>query len=173
MPKDTRSRTTLPGHIREYLVENSNSSTMPDPAPAVNPEQLDMQTLLTMMTRTLGAFSESRAPAVSKLEVCPVKRMSSSLDSWMNEVLLWDESNSSNTPGWNAKKYLKFLESVFKSEGCDDLKNLIQVEFVENESFDKNKDSVIKFQLAIANLQKIIKIICIWKKMEANKKLCN
>ena len=49
------------------------------------------------MTRTLGTLSESRGPAVSKLEICPVKRMSSSLDSWMNEVLLWDERNSSNS----------------------------------------------------------------------------
>ena len=73
---------------------------MPDTPPPVA-EALDMQALLTLMTRTLGAMTESRTNVgnnISKLEVCPVKRMSSSLDSW----ILWDESNSSNVSGWKA-----------------------------------------------------------------------
>ena len=45
-------------------------------------------------------------------------------------------------PGLNAKKYLKFMDSVFKSERCSDLKNVVQVEFVEKESFDKKGASV-------------------------------
>ena len=38
---------------------------------------------------------------------------------------------------WNAKKYLKFVESVRKSEDCCDLQNLVKVEFVENLAFEK------------------------------------
>ena len=145
MSSDTRSKTTLPGNIRQYLINPASTSTPTMPGTPPPPtEPLDMQTLLTMMTQTMGSMSESRTNNVTKLEDCPLKRVSSSLDSWMKEVLLWNESNTSSVTGWNAKKYLKFLDSVFKSEGSSDLKSLVQVEFVENESFDKKKDSVIK-----------------------------
>ena len=36
------------------------------------------------------------------------------------------------------------MDSVFKSEGCSDLKNVVQVEFVEKESVDKKGAFVIK-----------------------------
>ena len=39
------------------------------------------------------------------------------------------------------------MDSVFKSDACSDLKNVVQVEFVENESFDKKGASVIKDML--------------------------
>jgi hypothetical protein len=78
------------------------------------------------------------------LEECPQKRSSSSLDAWIKEIILWNDSNTGKDPGLSAKKYLKFLDSVYKSEGCSDLKNLVQVEFVENESFDKKGEEVIK-----------------------------
>ena len=95
MSKDTRSKTTLPGNIRQYLINpaSTSSPTMPDtPPPPTQP--LDMQTLLTMMTQTMGTMSESRQNVVTKLEDCPLKRSSSSLDSWMKEVLLWNDSNT-------------------------------------------------------------------------------
>ena len=145
--KGTRSTTELPGNIRNYFLENRDS-IMPDTTeepPATGAE--DINTLLTMMARTLTLVTESRtsdAKFVPKLEECPLKRMSSSLDAWIKEVILWDESNASKGPGISAKKYLKFLDSVYKSDGCSDLKNLVQVEFVENEGFDKKGDSVIK-----------------------------
>ena len=147
MSKDTRSKTTLPGNIRQYIIPTPANSTTTATMPGTPPpptEPLDMQQLLTMMTRTMGTMSESRPTVPTKLEDCPLKRTSSSLDSWMKEVLLWNEINASTVSGWNAKKYLKFLDSVFKSEGCNDLKSLVQVEFVENEAFDKKKDTVIK-----------------------------
>ena len=84
------------------------------------------------MTQTMGTMSEARTNVVPKLEDCPLKKVSSSLDSWMKEVLLWNGSNISSVSGWIAKNYLKFLDSVFKSEGSNDLKSLVQVEFVEN-----------------------------------------
>ena len=148
MSKDTRSKTTLPGNIRQYIIptpaNSTTTATMPGTPPPPTTEPLDMQTLLTMMTQTMGSMSESRTGFGNKLEDCPVKRTLSSLDAWMKEVLLWNESNTSSVTGWNAKKYLKFLDSVFKSEGSNDLKSLVQVEFVENEAFDKKKDTVIK-----------------------------
>ena len=143
MPKDTRSKTNLPGDIREYLVENSGTS-MPDPVPPPATADDDVKTLITSMAKLLTAVTEGRTTNTPKLEECPQKRSSSSLEAWIQEVLLWNESNAGNDTGLNAKKYLKFLDSVHKSEGCDDLKNLVQVEFVENESFDKKGDSVIK-----------------------------
>ena len=122
---------------------------MPDdpPPPTVVTEAEDVRTLLTIMTRTLTAVTEARtsgANIVTKLEECPQKRSSSSLDAWIKEVILWNDSNTGKDPGLSAKKYLKFLDSVYKSEGCSDLKNLVQVEFVENESFDKKGEEVIK-----------------------------
>ena len=146
MTKGTRSKVTLPGNIQEYLVENTNTN-MPETPPPPTTEAQDVKTLLTLMTKTLTAVTESRTANgqhFAKLEECPLKRTSSSLDAWIKEVLLWDESNTGNQQGLNAKKYLKFLDSVYKSEGCTDLKNLVQVEFVENESFDKKGESVIK-----------------------------
>ena len=58
-------------------------------------------------------------------EECPLKRKLSSLDAWIKEVILWDGSNTEKDPGLIAKKYLKFLDSVYKSKGYS----------VENESF--------------------------------------
>ena len=119
---------------------------MPEDTPPPVTEAQDVKTLLTLMTKTFTALElrSSTGQHNTKLEECPLKRTSSSLDAWIKEVLLWDESNTGNDPGLSAKKYLKFLDSVYKSEGCTDLKNLVQVEFVENETFDKKGASVIK-----------------------------
>ena len=133
MSKDTRSKTNLPENIRQYLINPASTSTpIMTGTPPPPTEPFDMQTLLTMMTQTMGTMSEARTNVVPKLEDCPLKKVSSSLDSWMKEVLLWNGSNISSVSGWIAKNYLKFLDSVFKSEGSNDLKSLVQVEFVEN-----------------------------------------
>ena len=60
-----------------------------------------------------------------KLDNCPVKGKYSSLDAWIQEVELWDETNSSssNIENLSAKKYLKFMESVKNSEDCDEFKS--------------------------------------------------
>jgi hypothetical protein len=133
MSKDTRSKTSK---IRQYILPTPANSTATIPGTPPPPtEPLDMQQLLTMMTRTIKTNCSKQTGGLS------LKRTSSSLDSWMKKVLLWNESN---VFGWNPKKYLKFLDSVFKSEGCNDLKSLVQLEFVENEAFDKKKDTAIK-----------------------------
>ena len=138
MSKGTRSTTNLPGPVRDYILEN-NTSTMPETEENItNPENI--QQLLAMMTRTLAAVTQSQPNQTSqhlKIENCPIKRPSSSLDAWVDEVLLWDESNAATDPSMRAKKYLKFVDSVRKSENCQDIQNLVEVKFVENQSFDK------------------------------------
>ena len=70
----------------------------------------DMQSLLSLIARTLSALSEQRSSSSSvsnKLEECPVRRKHCILEAWIDEVLLWNESNSSSEPGLNGKKYLK------------------------------------------------------------------
>ena len=151
MSRRTRSNTVLPGGIGEYLVDNivETANRMPDPPPSGDATGADggedIHSLLSMMVKTLNKVTESRNEGgYQRLEACPVKRKKSSLDAWISEVLLWDESNVSKLDGWNAKKYLKFVESVRKSEDCSDLQNLVEVEFVENLSFEKKSDDVIK-----------------------------
>ena len=152
MNRQTRSKTVLPGSIRDYFLDPriESSSTMPNEevTPGVgNVEHEDIQSLMSMMVQTLAKVTEPRnvSPTViQKLEDCPIKRKQSSLEAWIAEVLLWDESNVSQADGWNVKKYLKFVDSVRKSEDCQDLKNLVEVEFVENVSFEKKTDTIIK-----------------------------
>ena len=64
------------------------------------------------------------------------------MDAWIEEVKLWDESNPVASTE-HARKYLKFVEGVRNSEDSDDLKHLVQVEFVENEAFDKKNTLVV------------------------------
>ena len=53
MTKGTRSKVTLPGDIREYLVESTNTTTMPETPPESVTEAQDVKTLLTLMTKRL------------------------------------------------------------------------------------------------------------------------
>ena len=122
---------------------------MPDPTPAPV-ESESIQALLTMMAKTLTTVTEQRSNTGGgnpKLENCPTKRKSTSLDAWTQEVLLWDECNNSGI-SIGAKKYLKFVECVRSSEDCDDLKNLVEVEFVENHDFNKKDDGVISTMIS-------------------------
>ena len=67
---------------------------------------------------------------------------------------LWDDTNTSenNTDNLNAKKYLKFMNSVKESDDCEDLKKLVQVEFKENEAFNKRSKTIIKDIVKIIRL---------------------
>ena len=76
---------------------------MPDPPPsgdATGAEGEDIHSLLSMMVKTLNKVTESRNEGGNqRLEACPVKRKKSSLDAWIGEVLLRDESNVSKLDG--------------------------------------------------------------------------
>ena len=94
MSKGTRSTVNLPGPLTDYILENTTTMGEED---VNNPESL--QNLLAMMTKTLAAVTQHQQPPAqtsqhSKIESCPIKRPSSSLDAWIDEVLLWDESNA-------------------------------------------------------------------------------
>lgn len=84
------------------------------------------------------------AKIVNKIEECPTKRLRTSLEAWTEEVLLWDEINHGDNNDIAVKKYLKFVGSVRKSEGCQDVQNLVEAEFVENQTFNKKDKDVIK-----------------------------
>ena len=150
MQRRTRANLNLPGNISDYLLGNNRTMSVSgndgEEARTSSNSLEDMQALMSVMMRTITAMSEggNNRTGSSKLEDCPVKRKVSSLEAWLDEVTLWDESNASSEPGWSAKKYLKFVESIRKSEECSDLQNYVQVEFVENTEFDKKSDSSIK-----------------------------
>ena len=130
----------------------TRSSVKPSDSSRVMSNPEDIQSLLAMMAKTLEAVTkntkssssaEQQATQNVKLENCPVKRASSSLDAWINEVTLWNESNIADDETLRAKKYLRFIDSVRKSEGCADIKNLVEVEFVENKDFDRKAENCI------------------------------
>ena len=162
MSRQTRSNTNLTGNISDYLLEVQAQKEMTGDhgdnlanTSGVNgtgtsegrtsTEDMDMQSLLALMARALNTISEQHRPnntavGVPKIDECPVKSKQATLESWMSEVLLWNESNGS---GNNGKKYLKFLDSVRKSENCSELQNFVQVEFAENATFDKKQENIV------------------------------
>ena len=95
-----------------------------------------------------GILSQQNGNRQIKLEDCPKRRKYCTLEAWTEEVQLWNESNKIPETE-NAKKYLKFVEAVRNSEEADELKHLVQVEFVENGSFDKKSSNVIKKMLDV------------------------
>ena len=120
----------------------------------------DPSQLCAILAQSLSSVSESnrqlqelltQQPQVRqgthfKLEECPKKRKYCTLEAWTEEVSLWNDGNKVPDTD-NAKKYLKFVEAVRNSEEAEDLKNLVQVEFVENANFDKKSTDVIKKML--------------------------
>ena len=96
------------------------------------------------MQKLLENRSEGPKYSVSKLDNCPIKGKYSSLEAWLQEVELWNDTNKSEKEedNINAKKYLKFMDSVKDSEDCEELKKLVQVEFKENQAFDKKSKSI-------------------------------
>ena len=94
------------------------------------------------LTAAIEAMTNDREPNI-KLEACPIKRKNCLLEAWISEVELWDNSNNMRDPEkLNAKKYLALMESVRKAED-QDLGRTAEVEFVENQEFDKRAANVI------------------------------
>ena len=166
MSQGTRSKANLSGSISDYLIEHlSEEPIMPettecqaatDFAALVAGVGGDANNLYTLLAKSLTIANESNKqlqervtqnssnPPFMKLENCPVKRKYCTLDAWIAEVKLWDESNTLTGDAATAKKYLKFVDSVRESEDCDDLKSLVHVEFVENVDFKKKDCDVIQ-----------------------------
>ena len=103
-----------PSKLCELLVKNLTMA---------NESNKQMQKIL-IENQTKGSVS-----AVQKLDNCPVKGKYSSLDAWLSEVELWDDTNisSCDLDTNNAKKYLKFMSSIKESDDFDELQKLVRV----------------------------------------------
>ena len=112
--------------------------------------QSQMQKMIQNQSKIIQENQQSRTTTGSsfsyRVDDCPTKRKYSSLEAWLEEVELWDEThtNTDNPANINAKKYLKFMASVRDAEDSDELKQFVQVEFVENQTFDKKSVTIIK-----------------------------
>ena len=97
-------------------------------------------TALTVALTTIANNGEANI----KLEACPIKRKKCSLEAWLWEVELWDNSNTIGDPvKLSTKKYLALMESI-RNAKVKDLENTAEVEFTENREFDKKAQNVIK-----------------------------
>jgi len=68
------------------------------------------------LTAALEAMTNDREPNI-KLEACPIKRKNCSLEAWISEVELWDNSNNvGELARLSTKKYLALMESIRKAE---------------------------------------------------------
>ena len=136
MARGTRSRSETNENIRKYLLITKNRN--------INAKKTKMASEATMaaLTEALEAMT-NKEPNI-KLEACPIKRKNCSLEAWISEVELWDNSNSIGDPAKNnTKKYLALMESIRKAEDPD-LERTSEVEFVENQEFDKKMENIIK-----------------------------
>ena len=144
MRKNLRSAVQLPGSIQDYFLENQETMTPHSSAESSN-SQTNIQSMLSelsgdpaklcellvknltmatesnnQMQKMLESQNRSRSGMnySGRLDDCPTKGKYSSLDAWLEEVQLWVETNvsSDDLANLNAKKYLKFMNSVKDSE---------------------------------------------------------
>ena len=99
---------------------------------AKNPNQMNVMMMQNMMTMTkvmtqnqkmMEKFvsNTQRTNSDTKIQNCPIRKKSSSLEAWIREVELWNDTLEGDDLA--KLKYLNFMENVRKSD-CDDLKNL-------------------------------------------------
>ena len=67
-------------------------------------------------------------------------KVADNLDTWIQEVRLWDTAS----PGEEAQKYLKFREMAKEVDICPDLKKFVNANIADNEAFDKKGENVIE-----------------------------
>ena len=134
-----------------------------------NPNQMNVMMMQNMMTMTkvmtqnqkmMEKFvsNTQRTNSDRKIQNCPIRKKSSSLEAWIREVELWNDTLEGNDVA--KLKYLNFMENVRKSE-CDDLKKFVETYIVENPAVVKdNKDNIkiflkmIKDNLGKSDLEK-------------------
>ena len=129
MDKSTRSKVKLSGNIRDYSLENRTNMTEDEVTGGAtgvqSDEANDIKTLLAMLTRSMSMISESRTTNSDvtggnasthhhppKVDDCPIKRTSTSLEAWIDEVSLWNESIKGLDESIRARKYLKEVRRV-------------------------------------------------------------
>ena len=126
---------------------------MPGPTEDENvlTEYQQLMAVLGRICQTVEAMSNNsvaREPIprnqYQKLEDCPIKRKTVSLESWLREVELWNDCNQTDATSLG-KKYQKFIESIRNSEDAEEIIAVATAEFVENVSFARsNADTISK-----------------------------
>jgi len=173
----TRSNSSLNGNIREYLLPTKNSrhkntelgevsavvETMAGDeaeAPVLTEHQQTMAILgklteaITSMTIANTNNMQQPGPAVQpsrsyqKLEDCPVKKKTVSLESWLREVELWNECNKVEEDSYG-KKFQKFITSIRNSEEGEEINAVANSEFVENINFERSKSDTVQKMIDI------------------------
>ena len=97
---------------------------------AKNPNQMNVMMMQNMMMMTkvmtqnqkmMEKFfrNTQRINSDRKIQNCPIRKKSSSLEAWIREVELWNDTFEGDDLA--KLKYLNFMKNVRKSE-CDDLK---------------------------------------------------
>ena len=135
----TRSHRTLDQNIQAYELQPTRrkqttgtiSETM---APPENEETAAAgnstnQASLEMIAQMCNAFHVSQdnlqrfmrdnmanTDHNKKLDDCPIRNKDSSLESWLEEVEMWDRINDMKDSKGFARKYQKVMESIRKSE---------------------------------------------------------
>ena len=92
------------------------------------------------MNKMAENVMNSRTEKRLNLQNCPKMKVGENLDTWIQEVKLWDSA----TPGEGAQKYLKLREMVKESEVCPDVKKFVKANIADNEAFNKEGDDIIK-----------------------------
>mgnify|MGYP007123570829 FL=1 len=65
------------------------------------------------------------------MQSCPKMKVGENMDTWIQEVKLWDTAS----PGEGAQKYLKFREMIKEAEVCPDVKKFVNANIADNEAF--------------------------------------
>ena len=92
------------------------------------------ETMNSMATQVIGPRK------TLTLSSCPKMKVGENLDTWIQEVKLWETA----FPGEEAQKYLKFREMIKETEVCPDVKKFVNANIADNETFDKSGDDIIK-----------------------------
>ena len=137
----TRSQSIMTG--KEDRANARANAENPTADPMNNMAKL-LETMNTMMSNfnTNARSSGNNTMTDKKIMDCPLKRMNTSLDCWLEEVKMWDEA----LPGAELArlKYISFMKSVRSSEDCKELQEYVETNIAANESVDKASAEYIK-----------------------------
>ena len=106
---------------------------------------LEQNQQIQKLTENMNKMTTSRVEKKTVLQNCPKMKMGENLETWIQEVTIWDTA----TPGEDALKYLKFREMVKETDICPDLKKFVKSKIADNEAFKKDGDVIKRALKAI------------------------
>ena len=101
-------------------------------------QNLQMQKLTENMNQMAQSVTSSRIEKRPVLQNCPKMKKGENLETWIQEVTLWDKT----VTGEEALKYLKFREMVKDPYVCPDVKKFVKAKIADNEAFKKDGDVI-------------------------------